>query len=66
MKKYEQMPYDKRLRDLNLSRGNVTEEAIKKHLKELPDEADNVEEIEVYDELDAASNAFFQVKSETN
>ena len=66
MKKFEQMPYDKRLRALNLDRGNVTQEALAKHLKELPDDAQNAEEIEVYDELDAASDTFFQAKSETN
>lgn len=50
MPKLEQMPFDKRLRDLNLKRGKITQKEIDKYIKDLPDDADQAEELVISEE----------------
>ena len=46
----EKFPLDLRLRDLNLKRGKITRKDVDQHLKQLPDDSDNSEELLVYEE----------------
>lgn len=49
MPKLEQIPLDKRIRDLNLQRGKITQADIDKHIKNLPDDSKLAEELIVYE-----------------
>ncbi len=40
-------PFDNRVRERQLKRGNVTLEQLEEHIKALPDSADNAEEFRV-------------------
>jgi len=55
MPKLEKFSLDIRVRDINLSRGIITREDIEKHIKSLSDDANNGEELVVYEEeIDSA------------
>ncbi len=56
MPKLEQIPYDKRLRDLYLKQGKIKAEEVEKYLKGLPDEANQAEELAVYEEEGAEAS----------
>lgn len=45
MPKLEQFPLDSRIRDINLKRGTISKDDIKKHLESLPDSANASEEL---------------------
>lgn len=48
-KAYEKMKYDRRLLDLNLKLGQITQEEYDKFVNNLPDVADNSEKINIED-----------------
>ncbi len=48
-KAYEKMKYDRRLLDLNLRLGQITQEEYDKFVNSLPDVADNSEKINIED-----------------
>ena len=53
-------PYDNRVRERQLKRGNVTLDLLAKHIAELPDSADNADEFTVFlgeDPADAKAQA---------
>ena len=48
-KSYEKMKYDRRLLDLNLRLGQITQEEYDKYVNTLPDSAENSEKINIED-----------------
>ncbi len=50
-KEIENLKFDKRMIDWNLSRNQLTQDELKKHLSELPDSAHNLASIELNEEV---------------
>lgn len=48
-KAYEKMKYDRRLLDLNLRLGQITQEEYDKYVNALPDSSENSEKINIED-----------------
>lgn len=58
-KKIDIVKVDSRILNLNLTRGNITDEEYKEFLKSLPDLTDQAEEIPAYEEEPAESELTF-------
>jgi hypothetical protein len=50
-KEIENLKFDKRMIDWNISRNLLTQEELKKHLGELPDSSHNLSSIELSEEV---------------